>query len=59
MSQMVFPCLAIYEDIVKENKDKMTKKRTKYMVHKALKGGGFISEVSGDSGTGEVSSSSS
>jgi (2Fe-2S) ferredoxin len=47
MSQMVFPCLSIYEDIIKEIYEKMTKKRAKDMVHEALKGGGRVTQPKG------------
>ena len=47
MSKMVYPCFSIDEDIIKENYDKMVEKRTKYMIHEALEGGGGITQAKG------------
>ena len=37
----------IDEDIIKENKDKMTEKRMEDMIHEALKSGGSITQSEG------------
>ena len=47
MRKMVFPGFSIDEDIIKENKHKMTKKRTEDMIHEALEGGGGIIQAKG------------
>jgi hypothetical protein len=47
MSKMVCLGLAIDEDIIKENKDKMAEKRMEDIIHEALEGGGGITQAKG------------
>ena len=47
MSKMGCQGFTIDEDIIKENLDKMMKKRTEYMIHEALESGGSITQAKG------------
>ena len=46
-SKMVCLGFTIDEDIIKENKNKMTKKRMKDMIHEGLESGGKITQAKG------------
>jgi hypothetical protein len=47
MKKMVYPSFSIDEDIIKENYDTMTEKRTEDMIHEALESGGSITQAKG------------
>jgi hypothetical protein len=47
MRKMVCLGFSIDEDIIKENKYKMTEKRMEDMIHEALEGGGGITQAKG------------
>jgi hypothetical protein len=47
MGKMGLLSFNIDENIIKENKDKMTEKRKEEMIHEALEGGGGITQAKG------------
>jgi hypothetical protein len=47
MGNMGLPSFTIDENIIKENYDKMKKRRMEDMIHEALEGGGGITEAKG------------
>jgi hypothetical protein len=45
MENMGLPSFSIYENIIKENQDKIMEERMKDMIHESLKSGGSITKA--------------